>query len=492
MNFLKLIDLYNQSIYKSAGLVKVPEKLLKQVEDYAINVYLKHCKLQLNSIKSNISKRNELQSMFDDQLDQLYELDKFISLGKIDTLTDKSGINITIPYFNGLSIDENTGLFGVYDWVNYPPALSIFIYKHNENSFNFSLNINHKEEIEVDIDLIKNITKDELIKLLYKNYNLIIEVYNDFYDFAHYKFGVYNEEYIKKINFLNGFINSKINDSDITKNIFTFSLNDFNLNIDSFQHFPLSKNKKEFKFKVIFASSAKEKKQIFDDKDWAGLWVPNRNSYPLLYVFQKIPLKSEINEKIINADILDIKNTVRHELQHAFQTFVERGKDLPESAGLPSKTMRDVKYDPWGRPISKKEDDNVDVKSSEKNDKEKDNLEHHKMDIEFYTDLTDSINRYKQFVRNIPKPLWKTVFLYWIDQIEDHDIYLNIKTYFNKLENKQFQADLKTKQFYKKIIGIKDVFFITLKADPIQQEKYKKAVKEFYKEVSSDFENSTI
>jgi len=489
MNFLKLIDLYNESIYKSAGLVKVPEKLLKQVEDYAINVYLKHCKLQLNSVLNNNSERNKLIPFFNKLLDKLDELDK-LGISIIDNLPNESVYDIEISYFDEY-IDERSGLIGNYDWVKHPSAFSIFIKKHNENSYNFRLFINYKGK-EAKIDLIKNITKDQVINFINKHYYFINKIYKDFYDFVHYKFETYNENYMKKIHFLNGFINSKINDSDITKNIFKFDLNDLNLNINSFQHFPLSKNKKEFKFKVIFASSAKEKKQIFNDKDWAGLWIPNRNSYPLLYVFQKIPLKSEINEKIINADILDIKNTVRHELQHAFQTFVERGKDLPESAGLPSKTMRDVKYDPWGRPISKKEDDNVDVKSSEKNNKEKDNLEHHKMDIEFYTDLTDSINRYKQFIRNIPKPLWKTVFLYWIDQIEDRDIYLNIKTYFNKLENKQFQADLKTKQFYKKIIGINDVFFITLKVDPIQQEKYKKAVKEFYKEVSSDFENSTI
>src|SRR5271166_1087528 len=116
------------------------------------------------------------------------------------------------------------------------------------------------------------------------------------------------------------------------------------------------------------------------DQNWDGLWN-GRDENIFLYVD---PIK--MDRVIGNVDdflvsLNSMRNTVRHELQHAAQIASQRYGGLPESAGLPSKNIRHKGYDVSGWAQTK--------------ENAQEHLEHSFIDVEFYTDLTDSVQNFK-------------------------------------------------------------------------------------------------
>jgi hypothetical protein len=86
-----------------------------------------------------------------------------------------------------------------------------------------------------------------------------------------------------------------------------------------------------------------------------------------------------------------IEEILAHELRHAGQDFLEFIKKIKSQigAGLPSKKIRDLSYTPWGVPRSSAIEGARD-------------LEHSLHDTEFYTNLADSINEFKNKIPSLP------------------------------------------------------------------------------------------
>lgn len=80
-----------------------------------------------------------------------------------------------------------------------------------------------------------------------------------------------------------------------------------------------------------------------------------------------------------------LMETARHEVQHVGQSLLGEIQGLPEIAGLPSKALRDPSVDPHG--ISQTTN--------------KPQTDHALRDIEFHTDLTDSIRQFTRLVRSV-------------------------------------------------------------------------------------------
>lgn len=215
---------------------------------------------------------------------------------------------------------------------------------------------------------------------------------------------------------------------------------------------------------VTFLNKKSEAKK-YHNEGFSGLWQAPKT----MIIVKEIP--EDLYTPQIEQDIIDIKNTVRHELQHLVQSYLHYGKAINEIGGLPSRKIRDKEYNPHGYSTTQQSQQRV---------------EHEKQDIEFYTDLTDSIEAFKENSRKIPKPLHKKFFLLWIGQKDLLDFKNDFVTYIKSLKLdtassmnmiNSLRSTIYNVDFYNSI-------FTSLHDDPAQKLKYEKAVKEAYKELS--------
>lgn len=188
-----------------------------------------------------------------------------------------------------------------------------------------------------------------------------------------------------------------------------------------------------------------EKARSIHHESWSGLWNGN-----LLIHHRLLPTKLlTINnlEKMLES----IERTVYHELQHLVQEYLQRIKGLKEWGGLPPNKTRDTKqFDHLGNILNQPQK----------------TVEHTLRDVEFYTNLTETIKDFYVVLFKYPTNLRKLLFNVWVgknslSELEkaDKDIFLETKTYIDNAVH--FFDSLKNNQF----------------------EKYKKAVAELYKAV---------
>ena len=152
----------------------------------------------------------------------------------------------------------------------------------------------------------------------------------------------------------------------------------------------------------------------FSNDETKGEWEPDtENEKNLGHFYVYIPTNSQdLPSTLASFEewMKDIKDTLRHELQHAVQVYLQKSKNLNEVGGLPSKKIRSPEYDYYGIPIAKK---NTSVPRAE----------HAERDIEFYTNLSDAIEEWNRILSQIPKFTWKIALDYMLN-ITD---YLNTK-----------------------------------------------------------------
>lgn len=175
------------------------------------------------------------------------------------------------------------------------------------------------------------------------------------------------------------------------------------------------------------------------------------------------PRDAENIEKKAN----EIVMTVRHELQHVIQTIIKLEFKQRDDKGQLIREIKNTKFDLAKSKITNNQ------------------LVHAHRDIEFYTDLTDSINTFKAQLVQLPKIIHKFYFEYWIAKIDINEFYKkieNIEIKFGKrkekLTSKKF-SDIFSSQ--KTLLQDNNEMFWSWRIH--EPEKYKKAVKEFYKEV---------
>ncbi len=162
------------------------------------------------------------------------------------------------------------------------------------------------------------------------------------------------------------------------------------------------------------------------------------------------PYDARIIEKKAN----EIKMYVRHELQHMVQTIIKvEFKQTDDKIQL-SQNIRKSKI------VSKF-------------DLEK-HLVHAHKDVEFFTDLSDSIDDFKSAIKKIPKQIHKLYFEYWIAKID-------IEVFYDEFKKLNVEHFSKLQEEEKEIMKYNNEIFQSWKNR--EPEKYKKAVKEFYKEV---------
>jgi hypothetical protein len=158
-----------------------------------------------------------------------------------------------------------------------------------------------------------------------------------------------------------------------------------------------------------------------------------------------------------------IANTVRHELVHMSQELIEVLAGIPQgTGGLPSRSIRDTRYDSQGIDIQRRERGQVSVP--------KDYL---LRDVEFYAWLSDEVALFKRAAQRegLPLDLWDEARKVWVGAqrgpLRGH------RMYKGKMKPAVFQMDRG---------GTMD-FFKALKQEPA---KWRKAVGEFWKATEPD------
>lgn len=192
-----------------------------------------------------------------------------------------------------------------------------------------------------------------------------------------------------------------------------------------------------------------------EESENAGLFSAHRNTITIYFKENNInncydlsDYEIMIKEKLI---------TLKHELRHFVQ--FNKSQEFNIWYGLPNKkTLKELQQ--------------INVNQ---------NQTHQLRDIEFYPNLSDCIFEYLQQIKLLPKILWKFCFLYAINKINSKQFYILIK---NKLDKniifKNTNIIFKNLVEYFKICRTN--FQILFEND---QDKYKKAIKIFYKSVES-------
>jgi hypothetical protein len=167
---------------------------------------------------------------------------------------------------------------------------------------------------------------------------------------------------------------------------------------------------------------------------------------------------------------------VRHELQHFGQFLLSdllrknymslSPKDPGDVAGMLGRKLRSKEYDIGGFNLKNYNKDN--------------RAEHSLIDIEFYTDLEDSIQKFQKYAAVIAKECIKEFAKCWAGEnnnfVEKHSkLILN-----NKKLNNKYREDLLV---FTQRVGQPNLFFKTLRNKDIG--KWKKAVSLFYTKISS-------
>lgn len=455
---------------KFAGLLKVPEQTLKEVQDWAASAYCKVVYSSLDKMQYHFNNRNDVKNTINKILESnnYKSLMKIVSSGSqnINDILPEVGtaFDLNISYFAEEENDPKTGRAGVYDWVRKPPTLQIFIYGHADQKYNFRLYINY-QGYQVSTDLLKNIDRYEVKEYIKNNREGIFEVLTNFKYFVNNfeAFDDYDFKEIKKIKIeLMRHIKPEYNIEQIIKVPAQYIIGNSNVN--------------SIDFKAVFIYDRDTAKSIYKEEKWRGLWDARnswdeRNNTDILggnlYVFKDLTdwdkegAMPSVHQ--IQRDLEGVKQTARHELQHVIQTFAMEYKQTELEFGLPPVKIREKEHDIHGLKLQ-------DQKSN-------DRLEHRLRDIEFYTNLTDAVDEFRRLLNNLPSKLHKDAlkaYIHLID-INDLDKNLNNNEYF-KNKNSWNMKKILLDRIYK---AANNNFFDTLK--DARPAKYRKAVIEFIK-----------
>ncbi len=188
--------------------------------------------------------------------------------------------------------------------------------------------------------------------------------------------------------------------------------------------------------------------------NWSGMWDKRKNSFYTdnLYLIANSDIK--LNSDNFKNSLLHIKEIISHELVHWKQDDFQERYDLKEKGGLPSNKIRDPLIDPWGYSDF---------------DKKNKRQQHEIRDVEFYARLRDEVQIFKQKYGNASQKIKNFALAKTVDKgyPEDYDYSI-----LYNLPPETFDA----------LPSEPREFFKVLKEKA--PDKYKKAVKEFYKAIN--------
>lgn len=428
-NLFKLLDNFT----KLAAEIKIPERLLKEATDYTVGCYSTIMSEMLESKIENLKRRNKMYNYILELIEKLNKIYNYIQdlsydEDKLDELMSYLSKNINVPEFL-FEIDED-GFYGIIN----PAKFYASIYSDNTDDeyyifINFDANIKKEDKTErIRSHIVKdNINREEVINILIEQKDNLVRLIEALDDFK-YSYKVEDNEGIKRLSLINAeFIklSKLLGDDDV------YNAKLLKINSSEIPYINLKDNK-TFEFKLRFLYNENMAKSI-SETNFAGLWEEiideNKDSIYVGYMYVYRNVEKDIYDFSILENVEDIKIATRHELQHFIQSLI---KSITGSlGGLPSKKIRDTNIDPSG--IIEKEDTYKEI--SDPSDSYG-RVKHELRDVEFYTNLSDSVEYFNKFKKYIPLQLHTYFALYWIDHISrkqfDEKLHEFIRNYVYK------------------------------------------------------------
>lgn len=492
---------------KLAGILSVPEKILKEVCDFVIASYCFRLENHIDYTLLGLSGRYKEYELLQQKSSEWFSgwsnvVEASSYGGSIHKLVEWCGQTNgrTIPAFSE-EADSKTNLQGIVSLNDSSLAIAL---DKTSKGYDLYLSINHQ-----DVNLLINkqhLTEGQVQNILMDNFDKMDKVKEDFIDFT-FKFEPSDQEYQRKLGFLKAICKKKsqnYNQEELKEGRY------FKFNTKDIPY--LSALNKFLTLFVEFIPNKLRAQNIYDKEEWLGLWFGNKQSADVgsLYVARDVrndfnQLRDNLNSDYLQVKFAEITDTTRHELQHFIQTGINYSKNL-ETAGLPSKKLRSKEYDPYG--YKKQIISPVQTEVSEEKDKSKE-LQHHSLrDVEFYTRLSDEVSAFNKYKTYLPLALHNKYIKAWIGAIGKGEMIVETKKYLQQQKYNKGIEIYKQNPYSKEAIhpdtlkssirveddyylcrtaidgalGRDNKFFLDLRS--AAPEKYNKAVKEFIKAVS--------
>lgn len=483
------LTLFNScdTFLKNAGLIKTPKAISNTLTAWALSIYcqkLANDYLKEYTIPAMQQRAKTWMAAARSVKDKWNAFNNFANHGySFDKIaTPQGAFTLTVPFW-AYGKDPITGLQGTVDR-NAAPRLYLSLHKSDpaQNKIQLFLSIDGHE--------ISNylLSERSVRDLLAKDSDDIYKQCHNFVRFADdpAEYRGATEKDFAEIKRLLIVCNSHIKKEYSQAQDFTFPTSQ----ILTSDIAPQMLGVKDISIRAIFASTKEEKSQV-SREDWKGTWDEKLNTSISKNEYNQVRQKVSLGRLGIGRDLesdleiimttygqskfqtlndilADIAETVRHETDHLYQTFVNYITQNSVGAGLPGKNLREKNYNQFGA-----------LKSNPLSPR----IQHPLQDIEFYTNLADSVALFKQNRTKLPLYLQHQYLKCWISQ----DLISN----FNPGTAKKI-IEFKTgkppnldqinnlNQTFNALMDSR-VFFEQLKL--YQPLKYKKAVKEFVKAV---------
>lgn len=453
-------------MFKTSKL-EVPSKLLEDINIWVTNIYSNQILTELNYYSYRLSERNKEIKVSNSLLQsEEYNLLKLILnninvSSKLLNILQRKDINIMIPFYETEKSDifSMTGIIDLEDYQNEKLYLNISSQYGDISNLKIDIEYRTKDK-KFGNSWYTNISG--IIKIITHYKNDLINIINEFEKFmSEYKrpeSHLTRKINIMKVNTLKYF-KYKIPIKDMYAKTFFFQSKELS------QYF---KNDSKIFVPVFYFSNKEGAQKVYSQESWQGLWV----NQSIALFKDRNNIKNIIEEFKINKieeNIEELKKTVRHELQHMIQSYIQVMNKTNVSGGIPSKKIREKGVDPHGRDLGAPTQD---LKS------------HHALrDIEFFTNLQDCIDSFKQIKNRFPKSMLRGLFRVFINKLDIVWFFRALDIYRkNNQPSKTFFAPLEIeyRTEAEKILQSQSLFRILENNIP----KYNRAVKEFYKQVS--------
>ena len=469
--------------YKTAGLLKVPEKQLKEASDWIVTCYChavaQKLEDQILGNKVRVKVSGSLPRLLTDwrhiveQIGSLRLLtqNEDLAIEKLAELANFIGLDgKKLPYFNEDEIDKTTQMTGIVDTnVN---CMRMYLAKNDNDTFYFSLRVKFSKKDEETISLYEqghNEPFAQIIAKLTSNINKI-ETVIDYFDQFVNRYKIFDKTYLKNITVVYGACKRLSQGFSAQNGIVTdpkrieFPVTD----IPYGRYKPVSGesgavNKRDATSAIYAAliTSKTEADKLYKGS-FGGLWVkgdwdkwPNSTYIGTLYVYadmneEDASLPGSISS--LNNMIVRLRNITRHEIQHFVQDFQWYLNADIKDAGRPGKNISERdKYDANGRVNPNFIGPHQDI--IETDGPHKGYINHTLRDVEFYTRLSDAVSYFHTSSSDWPKFLHRDLMLYCIDHISRAQLHNNctrlLQQYYNRimgLEPNKYSYDTDIKQ----------------------------------------------
>lgn len=488
--------------YKTAGLLKVPETVLKQASDWVIANYCHAFEQSLNDrLSANRDRVKNSDRLIDtldywrniiDRIENLRYADtEAYATKSLDILIELLDVKLhKIVSFDKEAKSDATNMTGKVDKTK--NCISMFLDKNNDGTYyiDFDIRPAHCGLDEQPIDITENdVSAQFVIKCLLDNLFMMTLVVNALSGFLD-SFYTYSKEYIKNLTILYGTckrLSSSYTEGQTKHNekILEFPISDI----------PYTKIKSNdaVRIAVGFISSNEQAKGL-SSSDFGGIWFRSDwAKYPTNNFIGSMYIKSDMQEDIEDIIYLDkfqskiswLKSITRHEVQHFVQSFLEYISGKKQMGGLPSADIRNTTYDASGFP--KKDFIGPHLSDGEDDGR----IPHTLRDIEFYTRVSDAADRFNELKTKLPTQLHRDLMLACIDHISIQQLQERSTSIFTQIvKNKKSESQttflvgeyIRQAKYnvFDKIYRVRH-FFEALK--DYQPLKYRKAVSEFVKAI---------